>query len=282
MIEILKALGEIVSKISLSFSFAPQKQKKENDKAPVNVIVNNFTDKNSPKIGQVIFLNKLENVYTEDVIEELAVKATYINGMVASGIPLEFSIESVYDPIVKNTNSHGIAYFENIKFKKEGRYKLCIKSENDYNYNEVIEVKLNKVCLKFLEQPQSISSKEMLNKVSVNVNYISGTKAEKMLVRIGLNIENVSYSGTNAKITDENGIVYFDNLSLSKTGVYKLKAVCKGEYVYSEPFHVYPPGVNFDFENCDAGSKEETEAFITALLENQSQGDIIKYNGEEF
>lgn len=282
MIEFLRVLGKIVSKISVAFSFSAKQQEKVTDKASVNVTVNNFANKNSLEIGQVLFLNKLENVYTEDVIEKLAVKVIYTNGTVASEIPLEFIVENAYGPVIRNTNSQGIAYFENIKFKEEGRYKFCIKYGKEYNYNEIVEVKLNKICLKFLEQPLSINSKEVLNRISLKANYLSGTKAEKLLVCIGLNMENVSFSGINEKITDENGVVFFDNLSLSKTGVYKLKATCKGEYVYSEPFHVYPPGINMNFESCRAGSKEETEAFLTALLERQSQGDIIKYNGEKF
>ncbi len=53
-------------------------------------------------------------------------------------------------------------------------------------------------------------------------------------------------------------------------------------FLYSDPFHVFAPGVCMDFEKCEAGSKEEVEAFLTALLEKQSDGDVIKYNGEEY
>lgn len=279
---ILKILGEIISKIP----FPSKQQEKKANNSSVSVIVNNFPQKNSDinsyKIGELFFLNKLENIYTEDVIKKIAVKAVYTNGKVASDIPLEFSIENTYDPVLKSTNSEGIAYFENIKFYEEGKYKLCVKYGKEYNYSEVIEVKLNKICLEFLEQPSNTNSKELLNRIALKAKYMSGTKAERVLVCIGINVENICFSGIKERITDENGIVYFDNLSFIKTGVYKLKATCKGTYVYSEPFHVYPPGVCIDFEKYKAGSKEETEAFLTALLEKKPQGDIIKYNGEEF
>lgn len=85
-----------------------------------------------------------------------------------------------------------------------------------------------------------------------------------------------------SKKTNKEGIACFDNLIFTKTGNYKLKAMCEHTFLYFEPFHIFAPGVCMDFEKCEAGSKEEVEAFLTALLEKQSEGDIIKYNGEEY
>lgn len=136
--------------------------------------------------------------------------------------------------------------------------------------------------IRFSAHPQDVSSKEVLGEVLVEVAYESGLKIANEPVRIEVNKENVSFGGTNTKYTNEDGIAIFDNLVFTKTGVYKLKAVCRGEYVYSEPFHVFAPGVTIDFEKYESGTSEEVEAFLTALIEKQSQGDSVKYNGEEY
>jgi len=287
MNEIFKAMGKIASKISLSFGFAQKSSgKKQNEDnlsgQSVNIYVNNYRERNPSKIDKIYFVSKLDDFYENEIIKEIIIRAELDDGSVAAFVPIEFGIDDIFGPIIKSTDKNGLVYIENIRIKNAGTYKIYAKAQNGTIVNDVIRIRSNEIKIQFLTQPQDVSSKELLDEILVQITYSSGLKASNKQVRIEVNKENVGFKGNNLKYTNVDGIVCFDNLVFTRTGGYKLKAVCNGKFVYSEPFHVFPPGVEVDFEKCEGGSLEETEAFLTALLEKQSPGDIIKYNGEEY
>lgn len=292
MNEFLKILGKIVSKISVSIALS--RKDKEEDKSKgrqnsnqannqsVNIYLNDCRESKTKKISRIYFISKFDHIFENELIKEIIIKAEFEDGSAAAFIPIEFGIENMYDPVFKVTNEKGLIYIENIRIQNAGNYKIFAKDQSGIIINEVVEVKSNKMKIRFLTHPQDVSSKEVLGEVLVEVAYESGLKIVNEPVKIEVNKENVSLGGTDTKYTNEDGIAIFDNLVLTKTGGYKLKAVCRGEYVYSEPFHVFAPGITIDFGKYESGTSEEVEAFLTALLEKQSQGDSIKYNGEEY
>jgi len=288
MNNILKAMEKIASKISLSFAFSQKnKEKREEPNNPingqsVNIYVNNYGERKQPKVNKIYFISKLDNFYANEIVKEIIIKAELDDGSAAAFVPIEFGIEDVVGPTIKNTDKNGLVYIENIRIRNVGTYRIYAKDQNGTIINDEIKIKLNEVKIQFLTQPQDVSSKELLDEILVRITYLSGQKAANKQVRIEVNKKNVIFKGSSLKYTNEDGIVCFDDLAFTRTGGYKLKAVCDGKFVYSEPFHVFPPGVVIDFEKCESGSSEETEAFLTALLEKQSPGDIIKYNGEEY
>ncbi len=290
MNEILKIMGKIASKISVSIALSRKDKDKSKDTQNSNqangqsvyIYVNNYRESKTQKISRIYFLSRFDNIFENDLLKEIIIKVEFDDGSIAAFVPIEFGIENIYGPVIKKTNEKGLIYIENIKMKSAGNYKVYAKDQSGIIINDVITVKSNKMKVRFLTHPQDVSSNEVLGQVLVQVVYQSGIKIADEQVRIEVNKENVSLRGTNIKYTNEDGVASFDNLVFTKTGGYKLKAVCRGEYVYSEPFHVFAPGVTIDFEKCEAGTSEEIEAFLTALIEKQSQGDVIKYNGEEY
>lgn len=273
-------LGDFLSVIANCLKKQNSKSDKKNDSSQITI--NNYLQEQKSKVGRISIINDIDTVYAEETIKELAIKVTDVNGFAAIGIPLEIYIEDVCNSTIVSTDGQGMAYIKNVIFKKAQYYNFSVRYGDGYSFNQRIQVKENKVCLSFLEQPQDIMSQEKAGRVAVQASYKSGKKIKKEFIHISLNMENVNFKGAAEKMTNEEGIAYFENLIFGKTGSYKLKATCKGEYIYSDSFRVFPPGVNSDFENFKGGSEEETEAFLTSLLQKQSQGDIIKYNGEEY
>lgn len=290
MNEILKTMGKIASKISVSIALSRKDKDKSKDREnnnqikgqSVNIYFNSFRESKTKKVSRIYFVSKLDNIYENELIKEIIIKVECDDGSAAVLVPIEFGIENICKPVIKKTNKNGLIYIENIIIKNAGNYKIYAKDQNGVTVNDIIKIKSNKMKIKFLTHPQDVSSKEVLGEVLVQVTYQSGMKVANKQVRMEVNKENISFGGTNIKCTNEDGIASFDNLVFTKTGGYKLRAVCEGEHVYSEPFHVFPPGVTIDFEKCEAGTSEEVEAFLTALIEKQSQGDMVKYNGEEY
>jgi len=284
MNKILKILGKIVSKLTLSLTYAPKGKDShtKNKEQAVNVYVNNYGNGNIKKIEKIDILSDIDNIYVNELIKEIVIKVELADGTVASFVEIEFSVENLYGPVTKVTDKNGMVSFQNICFKETGNHRFCIKGIGGFVYKDLIVIKDNPVELKFINQPQDVASKEVLNEVIVQAVYQSGTKAENLQIPIDINKEGVRWAGTRVKSTDKEGIACFDNLAFTKTGNYKLKVMYETFFLYSDPFHVFAPGVCMDFEKCEAGSKEEVEAFLTALLEKQSDGDVIKYNGEEY
>ena len=277
----------MLSKINLEISYSLE-HKKENTKEDesnrgqvVNVYVENSVNESVKKVGKIIILSKIIDIYADELAKGIIVKAEFANGTPASFTEIECSIEELYGPVIKRTDQNGIITFGDIGIKEAGNYKICIKGMERVIYEDLV-IKNNPINLKFISQPQDVSSKEVLKEVLVQAIYQSGTIAPNVYVEININKEGVKWEGTRRKCTDKHGIAHFDDLVFTKTGNYKLKAMHKHIFLYSKPFHVFAPGVCMDFEKCDAGSKEEVEAFLTALLEKQSEGDVIKYNGEEY
>ncbi len=284
MIKFLKFLGKIISKITLSFTYYSKGKEsgKEDKGQSVNVYVNNYGNNSTKKIGKIDILSGINNIYANELVEDIVVKVEFTDGTPAPFSDIEFSIENIYGPVIKKTDKDGVVSFHNIQIKEAGNHRFCIKGTEGVVYKDLIVVKDNPVKLKFISQPQDVASKEVLNKVVVQAVYQSGSKAENLQIQLDINRDGVSWTGTRVKDTNKEGIVCFDNLVFTKTGNYKLKAMYEHTFLYSEPFHVFAPGVCMDFEKCEAGSKEEVEAFLTALLEKQLEGDVIKYNGEEY
>lgn len=284
MKKILKILGKIISKITLSFTYTSKlKENSKTDKGQsVNVYVNNYGNDNTRKIGKIDVLSDIDNIYANELIKEIVAKFEFTDGTPASFVVIEFSVENLYGPITKKTNKDGMVSFRDVRIKEAGDHRFCFKEAGGFVYKDLLIVKDNPVILKFINQPQDVASKEVLNKVIVQAVYQSGTKVENLQIQIDINKEGVRWAGTRVKSTDKEGIACFDNLIFTKTGNYKLKVMYETCFLYSDPFHVFAPGVCMDFEKCEASSKEEVEAFLTALLEKQSDGDVIKYNGEEY
>lgn len=281
---ICKFLGEIISKITLSFTYSPKgKDSGKKDKGQsVNVYVNNYGNSNIKKIGKVDILSGIDNIYANEIVKDIVVKVEFTDSTPASFLEIEFSVENSYGPVIKKTDKDGVVSFHDIRLKEPGNYRFCIKGIEGFVYRDLIAVKDNPVELKFLSQPQDVASKEVLNEVVVQAIYQSGSIAENLQIQLDINKEGVSWGGERVKNTNKKGIVCFKNLIFTKTGNYKLKAICNHTFLYSEPFHVFAPGVCIDFEKCEAGSKDEVETFLTVLLEKQSEGDVIKYNREEY
>lgn len=284
MNEILKVLGKIISKITLSFTYSSKGKEsgKEDKGQSVNVYVNNYGNNSIKKIGKIDILSGIDNIYANEIVKDIVAKVEFTDGTPASFLEIEFSVENLYGPVTKKTDKDGVVSFHDMRLKEAGNHRFCIKGIEGFVYRDLIVVKDNPVELKFLSQPQDVASKEVLNEVVVQAIYQSGSVAENVQIKLDISKEGVSWAGTRAKNTNKEGIVCFDNLIFTKTGNYKLKAMCEHTFLYSEPFHIFAPGVCMDFEKCEAGSKEEVEAFLTALLEKQSEGDVIKYNGEEY
>lgn len=283
--EILTVLKEIISKLTLSFSCAPKpkpKDTREPDKGQnINVYVNNYGRDNAKKVGGIDILSSLDNIYAHEV-KEIAIKVEFADGTPASCVEVEFYVENLYSPKRKSTDKNGVVSFQDICFKEAGNYHFRVAAAGEFVYNDFIAVKDNMIELKFISQPQDAASKEVLNEIAVQAVYQSGAAAKNVLITLAINKEGVRWKGTKGHITDKDGIARFDDFVFTRTGNYKLQAICKTVSLYSEPFHIFAPGVCVDFTKYDPGSEEETSAFLTALLEKQSDGDIIKYNGEEY
>lgn len=284
MKKILKILCEIISKITFSLTYSLNEKESNNthQEQSVNVYIENYGNGNDKKIEKIDIVSDIDNIYANELIKEIVIKIEFTDCMPASFVEVEFSVENLYGPVKKVTDGNGIVSFQNIRLEESGTHRLCIKSAGGFIYKDLIKIKDNPLELKFISQPQDVSSEEILNEVVVQAIYKSGIKAENLPIQIDVNKEGVSLSGTRLKNTDKEGKVYFDNLIFTKTGNYKLRAICKNISLYSEPFHVFAPGVCIDFEKCKSGSKEEVETFLTALLEKQYDGDVIKYNGKEY
>lgn len=278
--EWLEFFGKIISKLTLSFTYSAKgrESSKGNKMQDINVYVHNV----SKKIEKIEILSDINNIYANELITEIVVKAEFVDGTPASFSEVEFRIENEYGPIIKNTDKDGKVSFCNVQIKRAGNHRLFINDKAGFVYQIPIIVKDNPINLKFISQPQDVASKEVLNEVVVQAAYQSGTIAENVLIKLDINKDGVSWIGTREKNTNKEGIVSFDNIIFTKTGNYKLKAMCQHTFSYSTPFHVFAPGVCIDFEKYAPGSKEEVETFLTALLEKQSENDLIKYNGEEY
>jgi hypothetical protein len=270
MNEFLKILGKIISKITLSFTYSSKGKEsgKQYKVQSVNVYVNNYANNSAKKIGKIDILSGIDDIYANELIEDIVAKVEFTDGTPTPFSDIEFSIEDIYGPVIKKTDKDGVVSFHNIQIKEAGNHRFCIKGTEGVVYKDLIVVKDNPMKLKFISQPQDVASKEVLNNVVVQAVYQSGSKAENLQIQLDISRDGVSWAGTRVKDTNKEGIVCFDNLVFTKTGNYKLKAMYEHTFLYSEPFHVFTPGICMDSEKCEAGSKEVV-AFLTALLEKQ-------------
>lgn len=282
MKKFLVMIGKIISKLTLSLTFSKTENAEKGSEQPVNIYIDNHLHDGLQKIENITFISDVDGIYADELIENLIVQIKLSDGNFAAHIPVEVGIEGICNFIPKVTDENGIVSLSKLKIKEAGSYNYCIRRNDGLIHKYPIIVRENNVKLKFLNQPQDLASKEVLEKVMVQAIYQSGKKAGGLQILIENNKENVCFSGTKIKFTNKDGIACFDDLIFTKTGNYKLRAICGSILAYSESFHVYAPGINMDFSKCEAGSKEETEAFLTSLLEKQSNGDIIIYNGEEY
>lgn len=74
-----------------------------------------------------------------------------------------------------------------------------------------------------------------------------------------------NYCGKTSKISDQNGLVVFDDLVLKKTGRICIFVCVDGIETRTEDIDVLPPGLNLDFWNETIGSPQYEEKLNRAL-----------------
>lgn len=177
--------------------------------------------------------------------------------------------------------SISFGYTENINQSSESTTPTQ-KFYNTNNINVFTYVKDNKaVQIYFVpDEITDINSGDEF-KVVVGAKDESGNPVQKIHIKIGLNKDQVILFGQTEGATDYNGYAKFENLIIHKTGTYKLMASYNEQIIYTNPFHVYAPCSDINFQKYPSGSTEERDAFLTAILNKKKPNDIIKYNGKE-
>lgn len=136
---------------------------------------------------------------------------------------------------------------------------------------EITEKKVSVEKIELLSVPIAGCAGELLSPpLRIRLQDSSGNSVKNKKVRIELFnedglISSKNYCGKMSKLSDDRGIVEFDDLTLKKTG-----RVCI--YIYAdtlesrtEDIDVIPPGLNLDFWNEKVGSPQYEEKFNRAL-----------------
>jgi hypothetical protein len=137
--------------------------------------------------------------------------------------------------------------------------------------------------IRFLKNPIDTEVKRTVNPVTVRVYNsealpLSGkTVALSLWSRQGKECELI---GACSLLTNEKGECVFDNLSVGKTGFYRITASCEEIVCESREFEITPPEMDLNIENYPYGSDEYWKILQANLLLHNS-GDIIRINGEE-
>ncbi len=106
--------------------------------------------------------------------------------------------------------------------------------------------------------------------LKIKLQDFNGHPVENKKVRIDIFDENgllssKSYSGKKSGLSDHNGIVIFDDLTLHKTGNIQISILVDSLEARTENIDILPPGLNVDFWNEAIGSLQYEEKFDRAL-----------------
>ena len=182
------------------------------------------------------------------------------------------------------SDERGIALFSDLFISKPGTWKISAESGDTHVESEEFKIPdLSVDSIRFLKNPLDTEVKRTMNSVTVRVYNsealpLSGkTVALSLWSRQGKECELI---GSSSLLTNEKGECVFDNLSVGKTGFYRITASCEEIICESRGFEITPPEMDLNLENYPYGSDEYWEILQTNLLLHNN-GDIIRIDGEE-
>lgn len=157
-----------------------------------------------------------------------------------------------------------------IVLRKKKRIKLTGVNIGPFS-TEIVEEKVSVEKIELQSTPIAGCAGEVLSPpLKIRLQDSSGYPVKNKKVRIEIFDENgllssKNYCGQTSKLSNNNGIMVFDDLILKKTG-----RICIFIYVDSletktEDIDVLPPGLNLDFWNEAIGSPQYEEKFNRAL-----------------
>ena len=185
------------------------------------------------------------------------------------------------------TDQTGTAKFVGITTDKAGTYIVIASCEGKQCASKkVVLPDMNSVPneLVFLTQPQATSGRPA--DISMITIRAINDKLEGLPGRtIKIQCYDARYSedilqGTPEAKTDNNGLVEFTDLRISKTGKFRLLATCQGVTCESTVFEVSPPSFDDNYDNKEFGSHDYWDALTLRLYEKKTN-DVIRVNGEE-
>lgn len=163
-----------------------------------------------------------------------------------------------------------------IILKKKKRLKLTGLNIGPFS-TEITEKEVFVEKVEILSSPIAGCAGEVLSPpLKIQIRDVSGYPVKNKKVRLELFDESgllssKSYSGQTSKISNNNGVVIFDDLTPKKTGRICIFVCVDTLEERTEDIDILPPGLNLDFWNEPIGSEKYEEKLNRAL--RMSGGD---------
>ncbi len=196
--------------------------------------------------------------------------------------PKKFSLLGITGDIVtKDDYRHQFPSQDNDDNETDNSSSL--KRKEDINSSGLVSI-TDRIII--LRQPFSTDQRPaLLNPIVIRILDKDGEPISDKKVTVSLidtsSLKPKNYlQGTLETITDSNGNVELSDLSVSRSGVYRLLVVSDYVEAKSKVFQVTPPGLDTNFSQKEYGSKEYIAALKTAIRLNTKSDKVVIYDEE--